>query len=169
MPRSADQADSKTNEAVAGALRSQIGELPRDESLIPYVTTGANCDERWRFYCEHLVEAIDSALSRGKRVVVVTEPYIGDIYIDQQRHLAAMLQVRYANRPDAHHVNLGLSVDLRDPNLCWDGMHLTEEGNRRIADALAKFLIPLLRRQTVDGLATRAGPPTGVTGNYSGQ
>jgi hypothetical protein len=36
-------------------------------------------------------------------------------------------------------------VDLRDQSLCWDGMHLTEEGNRRIAAALRQPALEMLR------------------------
>jgi len=40
---------------------------------------------------------------------------------------------------------LGRTVDLRDKSLCWDGMHLTEEGNRRIAGALRQPVFDLLQ------------------------
>jgi lysophospholipase L1-like esterase len=41
--------------------------------------------------------------------------------------------------------NLGPAIDLRDKSLCWDGMHLTEEGNRRIALALSQPVVDLLQ------------------------
>lgn len=51
-----------------------------------------------------------------------------------------MLARRYLNRADVRYLNLGKEIDLGDPALCWDGMHLTAEGNRRIALAIEKFL-----------------------------
>jgi lysophospholipase L1-like esterase len=41
-----------------------------------------------------------------------------------------------------HYVDLGLAVDLDDPALSFDGLHLTAAGNARVADQLA----PAVRR-----------------------
>jgi hypothetical protein len=40
------------------------------------------------------------------------------------------------------HVHLGRAIDLRDPGLAYDGMHLTPEANALIAQA---FVEPVLR------------------------
>ena len=52
-----------------------------------------------------------------------------------------MIQMRFPNQPHLRYVNLGRAVDLRDKSLCWYGIHLTEEGNRRIAVAL-RYCVP---------------------------
>jgi lysophospholipase L1-like esterase len=57
-----------------------------------------------------------------------------------------MLEARFSNQTRFAYLNLGRTVDLRDPALCWDGMHLTEEGNRRIAAAMVRPVSELLRR-----------------------
>jgi len=56
-----------------------------------------------------------------------------------------MIQMRFPNQPHLRYVNLGRAVDLRDKSLCWYGIHLTEEGNRRIAVALSQPLFDLLQ------------------------
>jgi lysophospholipase L1-like esterase len=93
-----------------------------------------------------MFEATDLALKRGKRVLVVTEPYISDQHVEQQRALEAMLKQHFAGQPHLRYLNLGRTIDLRDTSLCWDGMHLTEEGNRRVAEALIQPVIETLQR-----------------------
>jgi lysophospholipase L1-like esterase len=46
------------------------------------------------------------------------------------------LQRRYLPRPGVRYVDLGSAVDLSDPGLAFDGMHLTPAGNRIIAQHL---------------------------------
>ena len=103
------------------------------------------CPAEWQFYCDHIYEATELALKKGKRVLIVGEPYITEKHAAQQTALENMVRARFANRPQVNYLNLGRVVDLRDPSLCWDGMHLTEEGNRRIAEALAKPVLELLK------------------------
>jgi lysophospholipase L1-like esterase len=91
-----------------------------------------------------MVAVSQLALAKGKRVLIVTEPYISDDHVEQQFELARVLKSRFAAEPRLRYVNLGDAVDLRDPALCWDGMHLTEEGNRRIAAALTQPVLDIL-------------------------
>lgn len=140
VPPSAANLTGKANDHVARTLSAQLGSFDKPALLAGDASSRSGCAQRWAFYCQQIEGTIDFSLSRGKRVVVVTEPYIGSAYIDQQRELAAMLARRYLNRADVRYLNLGKEIDLGDPALCWDGMHLTAEGNRRIALALEKFL-----------------------------
>lgn len=99
----------------------------------------------WQFYCDQVSETVQMALQNGKRVLVVTEPYISNEHVAQQKSLEAMIQMRFPNQPHLRYLDLGRAVDLRDKSLCWDGMHLTEEGNRRIAVALKQPVLDLLQ------------------------
>ena len=100
--------------------------------------TSATCLPQNQFYCERIVLATTAALEKGKSVLIVGEPYINEAHIFQQNDLHRMLTVRFAQEPRVRYLDLGSTVDLRDANLCWDGMHLTAEGNRRIAAALSE-------------------------------
>jgi len=122
-------------------LRKQVGSLTQKDTTTDATT--ATCAE-WQFYCEQISETVSVALKDGKRVLVVTEPYLSNDHVAQQAAIANMLSVRFAENPNVHYLNLGTVVDLRDTSLCWDGMHLTEEGNRRIAAALAQPVRELL-------------------------
>jgi len=122
------------------------------ESLSKQVGTTNSQDQKsapvsteWQFYCDQVYEVAKMALQNGKRVLIVTEPYISDKHVAQQKSLQEMIQMRFPNEPHLRYLNLGRTVDLRDKSLCWDGMHLTEEGNRRIAVALRRPVFDLLQ------------------------
>ena len=106
----------------------------------------ASCSPEWQFYCDRISVVADLALGKGKRVLIVGEPYITDPHIVQQHELQNFLRNRYAGQSKLGYVDLGRTVDLRDQSLCWDGMHLTEEGNRRIAAALSEPVRDMLRK-----------------------
>jgi len=123
-------------------LRKHVGSLTQKDTTKDATT--ATCAE-WQFYCEQISETVSVALKEGKRVLVVTEPYISNEHVAQQAAIANMLSVRFAGNPNVQYLNLGTAVDLRDTSLCWDGMHLTQEGNRRIAAALVQPVRDLLQ------------------------
>jgi plasmid stabilization system protein ParE len=126
--------------AVSRALESQLGRLTRlpDDGPPPMAE---GCAGEWAHYCGAVHRAARYALDRGKRVVVVTQPYVADRHVDQQRALRGMLRQQFGHDPRLQHVDLGRTVDLRDTTLSYDGMHLTGSGNRRVAEAL----VPPLR------------------------
>ncbi len=126
-------------------LPEQVGSLT-DKNGAKAEPTSATCPPKWQFYCEQIYETAALALKQGKRVMIVTEPYISDEHVAQQQALRSMLEARFTGQPKPHYLNLGRTVDLRDGSLCWDGMHLTEEGNRRIAEAMLRPVIDLLER-----------------------
>ncbi len=102
------------------------------------------CAERWAHYCNAIHTAVDYALNRGKQVLVVTQPYIADFHVEQQRVMVAMLKMRFGAHPRLHYMNLGRAVDLRDSTLAYDGMHLTAPGNERIAESLVPPILEVL-------------------------
>jgi lysophospholipase L1-like esterase len=133
----------------SAATRERLSKLPGQlsEPGQSNVTPQGTCPVEYRFYCQQIYQVTDAALSRGKRVLIVTEPYISERHIEQQRALEGMLTNRFAGQARLRYLNLGRLIDLRDGSLCWDGMHLTEEGNRRIAEALTQPVLELLGLQ----------------------
>jgi lysophospholipase L1-like esterase len=131
----------------ASKLQQQLNEMEPKTSPNASPRSGSR-SPRWQFYCEHLIADTEMALSKGKRVIVAGEPYITDIHVEQQLELERMIAARFAGEPRVRYVNLGRVVDLRDKSLCWDGMHLTEEGNRRIAVALRQPTLRCFARAT---------------------
>ena len=129
-------------EEVAKSLERQLGPLSGTDQTR---ASPNGCAGRWAFYCQQMYETVNGALSQGKRVIVVTEPYNSDRYVEQQRALSDMLAERFGSRVDLVYLNLGGTVDLRDRSLCWDGMHLTEKGSEKIAEALVQPVLEILR------------------------
>jgi hypothetical protein len=142
QPDLATQGPTAGNE-IRRALKEQLGALserPGGDSL----ESPQACSGRWVGYCGLVEAAIREAIARGERVLVVTEPYIADRHISQQRALAGMLRQRFGGDPRVHYANLGRLIDLRDPGLSFDGMHLTARGNVRVAEALVPQLMEVL-------------------------
>lgn len=105
-----------------------------------------SCEPEWKFYRAEMHTAIQLALNKGKRVLVVTEPYINARHVGQQQCLEQMLATQFKGNTNVRYLNLGETIDLRDQTLCWDLMHLTQEGNRRIALAMLPAAVELLTR-----------------------
>lgn len=146
VPNRTDRIAAATLETavrISKSLERQLGRLT-DADKIEAQTAGARCEEQWTYYCRAVYSAVDYALARGKRVIVVTEPYIADRQVEQQRVMVVMLRERFGDHPGLRYVNLGRTVDLRDPTLAWDGMHLTPLGNERIAAGLVPQLLDII-------------------------
>ncbi|HMJ25969.1 MAG TPA: SGNH/GDSL hydrolase family protein [Pyrinomonadaceae bacterium] len=137
--------NSDTGDQTSRALEKQLGPLTAGGQSLAE-SSGDNCPKEWQFYCQQIYEVTDLALKRGRRVLVVTEPYISDKHVEQQRALEAMLKQRFAGQAHFRYLNLGGTINLHDKTLCWDGMHLTEEGNRRVAEALVQPVLEILQR-----------------------
>src|SRR6267143_531709 len=134
---------SETSKQTSKSLQKQMGPLTGESEA---TTSDGTCPAEWHFYCQQIYDVTDVALKHGRRVLVVTEPYISDKHVEQQRALEAMLKQRFEGQAHLRYLNLGRTVDLQDRSLCWDGMHLTEEGNRRIAEALIQPVLEILQR-----------------------
>lgn len=132
------EAAIKVNQAVERQLQ-QLSKEPTAQALSMDVGCG-----QWNHYCASLFRAVEYALGRGRWAVVVTEPYVGEGHVEQQRVMAQRLQARFGAHPKLRYLNLGTAVDLKDPSLCYDGLHLTVQGNERIAEALVSPMLDLL-------------------------
>jgi hypothetical protein len=147
-PGLATEATSRALEAAAMTAESierQLGRLTRDLADEAVVTPTAGCTDRWRHYCGAVHDAITWARARGIRVIVGTQPYVSDTHIDQQNALMGMLREQHGDDHGVVHVNLGRAVDLRDPSIAFDGMHLNAEGNRVIAGGFVDTILEWAR------------------------
>jgi hypothetical protein len=136
-------ADVLTTVAEIGqAVDRQMGLIASEPPHHISDVASTGCRYPWQEYCRSVLVAVEFALQHDKRVIVATQPYA--IYVDylrmrhmeQQREMAAMLQRRFATDPRVRYLNFGNTVDLHDPSLSFDGMHLTAAGNHRVSEAL---------------------------------
>ena len=145
-PGMATQVGAAALEAAANtatSLEQQLGRLTKGEDELRSVTPTTGCRERWTHYCGAQYDAIRAARDSNRAVLVVTQPYISDLHVEQQRALIGMLAEHFGNDAAVAHANAGTAVNLRDVQFAFDGMHLTPEGNRRIADALVAPVLAL--------------------------
>lgn len=158
QPSLADRSSSEAAQTalrVSQAVERQLGRLVPEVVPESTLTAGA-CGDRWDYYCSSIQRAVDYALQQGKHVFVVSEPYATrasragpaghlvegwQLHVEQQRILANMLKVRYAQERRVHYINMGPAVDLADSALCYDGLHLTAAGNRQLAQHLAPEIV----------------------------
>ena len=109
------------------------------------------CEGNWQAYCEQVVVAVDQVLADGKRVLVVTQPYISDGHVVQQNNLIAMLNRSYGANGNVRHVNLGESLytlpsvllTVDDLTFAWDRMHLTAAGNNEVSTKLVEPVLSM--------------------------
>lgn len=123
-----------------------------DQQLGPLTAgTGAaaaaelQCGEVWTRYCTTVVEAVRHARLENTLVLVATQPYISDRHVEQQAALGRAISSAFGGDPGVALVNLGRTVDLRDPAMTLDGLHLSVAGNRILADAFVEPVLKLAR------------------------
>jgi lysophospholipase L1-like esterase len=145
-PGLATRATAGVMKATAGigmALERRFGRLTATGPILS-AAYDADCGH-WSQYCGAMEDAIRHAIDQGQRVLVVTQPYLSDLHVDQQRALSASLQRHFGDDRRVRYLNLGRAIDLSDPELAYDRMHLTPAGNDRIAAALAPAVIEVLK------------------------
>ena len=99
----------------------------------------------WPWYCRDVYSAVKLVLDQGKRALVVTQPYISEPHKDQQSRMVGYLHQTLDEKHLLRFANLGPTLDLKDPSLAYDGMHLTVAGNRQIAESLVGPVRDLLK------------------------
>jgi hypothetical protein len=133
---------------IANSVERQLGNLSRADDLHRVETrlhvTDSGCSPTWAHYCGAVYDAARFALDRGKRVLVVTQPYIDrERHPAQQAELRTMLAARFKGNRSVGYANLGDLIDLKSP-LAYDGMHLTSDGNAIIAAHLLQPVADLM-------------------------
>lgn len=125
------------------AIERRFGQLTNTTPVFSAVNE-EGCG-RWTQYCGAVYDAVARTVAGGKSAVVVTQPYISDLHIDQQTALARMLARRFPDDARVRYLNLGRTVNMKDTALVYDGIHLVARGNEIVADALAPVVLDLIR------------------------
>jgi len=129
------------------SLERQLGRMTAEPARRIDDLDSTGCRSPWQEYCRSTMVAVDFALQHGAQVLVVTQPYgAGPTFrarhSEQQSEVAKMLERRFGN-PRLRYVNFGDVVDLFDPQLSFDRMHLTAAGNQRVAAAFAQPVLQM--------------------------
>jgi hypothetical protein len=132
-----------TAATIGETLERQLGALSESAAVVP--SSDPSCRPRWKQYCAAIADAVEFALEHGKRVLIVTQPYVSDSHVEQQSDLLGMVQSRFAGNANVRYVNAGRVVDMRDRSIAYDGLHLVAAGNARVAEHLVQPVLELAR------------------------
>lgn len=102
-------------------------------------------DDSWAWYTHYMRKAIDYALSRNKKVIIITQPYLSDTHRNQQKALREILSKTYAGNSSVAYFDLGDSLRPEDTSFCFDGMHLNIEGCKIMAEYIFEKIKGLIR------------------------
>jgi hypothetical protein len=134
---------------VAKSLEAQIGRVVSEPVHHVDRSVESGCRDPWGPYCQSIASAVAYARAGGSQVIVGTQPYLNvspavhAAHVGQQAEMRAMLARRFSADPDVRYVDLADRVDLDDPRMSFDHMHLTVAGNLEIAGALVDSVIAM--------------------------
>ena len=136
--------------AVGDAIQQQLGRMsPEPPPSIPS-PSASGCPYPWAEYCQSMLTAVEFGLQHGKRLLVVTQPYLagksGVRHSEQQQAMVSAVQRRFGAERRVAYFNAGPSVDVADAAMSFDQMHLTAAGNERVASALVGPVQSLLAK-----------------------
>ena len=139
--------------SVGESLERQLGRVSREGPRTIVDKAASGCAYPWQEYCRSMFNAVQYGLAEGKQVMVVTQPYEAGVELrlrhkQQQAEMTAMLSRRFANDPRVLYLNLGETVEVSDPLLSFDRMHLTAAGNVKLADALVTPVLTMAARRS---------------------
>jgi hypothetical protein len=136
---------------VGQSLERQLGRVSVEAAPHIDAPDATGCKYPWGQYCRSVATAISFALASTRQVLFITQPYAEPSlrlrHKEQQREVAAMITRTFGGDPRVRYVNLGDAVDVNDTALSFDRMHLTAEGNVRIAKQLVAPVADMASRR----------------------
>jgi hypothetical protein len=128
------------------AIFRAYGYLPILPSLVARRPAAAVVHEDDDDYLAALDRSIVHALANGRRVIVVTHPFLTPEENRRQDVVAARLRDRFHGDHRGRYVDLRRTVTLDNPKLVEDGIQPTPLGNSIIAESLSQSVFRLLER-----------------------
>ncbi|NDD92014.1 hypothetical protein EBZ37_08020 [bacterium] len=97
----------------------------------------------WAFYLTQTQKSIEIALAQGGKVLLLGQPCIGAWHEEQQAALFRFWREKYSADPRIGYLDLARELDLKDPQLAPDGMHLSLKGHQKLAPLLVPVLLQM--------------------------
>jgi hypothetical protein len=150
-PGLAQRTSAAALEAISSMTMALDGQLERTGSAAPPATKESEsrlgCAFPYVTYCESVAAAVRYLRSRGKGVVIGSQPRASGegpshaLHTKQQGMLAGMVQRVFSSDALVEWADASSLIDLRDPQLTFDGMHLSPKANAAVAAALVDHVI----------------------------
>lgn len=123
------------------ALEAQLAHLSEKPKAALPSESKFGCERPWISYCDSIGRAVQYGLARGNGVVIGSQPQLSGVtttnrHSAQQAALARMIQDNFPGNPRVAWADFSSTVDLRNPDLTFDAMHLSPKGNAIIAEGL---------------------------------
>jgi hypothetical protein len=139
--------------SVAQSLEAQLGHVVVEPAHRIDDAESSGCTAVWSAYCRSMAVAVEYARQRGRQVIAVTQPYLANDatvrarHIDEQTQMRGMIARKFGTDPDVRAVDLGNQVNLEDPTLAFDHVHLTPKGNAQLVEGLAGPVLEMAARR----------------------
>jgi lysophospholipase L1-like esterase len=133
----------KTASDLGVAIEKRLADASNTGNALTSVEDGS-CGP-WAQYCGAILEAVGKIVARDQYAVVIGQPTLGDIHVQQQARLRAALERAFPNHPRVRYLDLSDAVNMQDASLVYDGIHLVARGNEIVAERLAPLIQPLLQ------------------------
>lgn len=147
QPNFAQRTSAAALEAVSSMTKALDGQLEQTAVTPPPATPESEsklgCTFPYVTYCESVAAAVRFGLSRGKGVVVGSQPRAQggrsqDLHARQQAMLAGMLGRNFGGETRVAWVDFARLVDLASIDVTFDGMHLKPQANATVAAGLVE-------------------------------
>jgi GDSL-like lipase/acylhydrolase family protein len=155
-PTLAQRTSAGTLDAIAAMTRALDGRLEKTASAAPIVKreSALGCEFPYVTFCDSVAAAVRFGRARDKAVVVGIQPHLPggrsvELHRRQREMLAGMLARNFGADTRVILADLFELIDLENPELTFDAMHLSPKGNRLVADALVE---PILKAAAAVGL-----------------
>lgn len=130
--------------AMARALDGQLASAPAQPTTV--ADSKLRCVDPWISYCESVAAAVRYGIERHRPVVVASQPRLvgplsRDKHASQQAAVASMIARTFGTDRRVAWVDLSTRIDLADPNVTFDAMHLNPQANAVVAAALVEPVI----------------------------
>jgi hypothetical protein len=145
-PGLAQRTSAAALEAVSSMTKALDGQLAKTGAVPPPTAekqSTLGCRFPYVTYCESVAAAVRFGRSRGKAVVVGSQPLLHgarslELHTRQQEMLSAMVAREFGNDHGVVFAGFARLVDLTSVDVTFDGMHLKPEANAIVASALVE-------------------------------
>ena len=132
------------------ALDGQLANTGRSQKGLTEAESPLGCKYPHVTYCDSIAAAVRYVRARGKAVVVVSQPILhGDRsferHTSQHEMLGGLMSRAFGGDTRVRWADLSTVLDLRDPKLTFDGMHLNPEANATVANALVDPVVSVAK------------------------
>jgi hypothetical protein len=142
----------RTTAEIGQSLERQLGRATPEPLHRMDEVNATGCKHPWEQYCQAIVDGVRTALTADRQVLFASQPYepgenVHSRHVEQQREAAAMLRRMFGGDRRVGYIDLGDAVDLGNPHMSFDQMHLTARGNERLVEHLVGPVVEMVSRR----------------------